>query len=112
MTWECCYSFLVLYKKIGLTGTWFLVRPAHFHSMSGDVVWGLNSPRYDTNASFKRQLELIKHGISKELSFEGGALGSDEFEVRKLRRGKPSTHTIYRFGQTINPANYQLICTL
>ncbi|PWY68621.1 putative geranylgeranyl diphosphate synthase [Aspergillus heteromorphus CBS 117.55] len=53
------------------------------YSMSGNVVWGLHSPRYYTNASFsERQLEWMKNGIPKENKPEGGEFGFGQVEVK------------------------------
>ncbi|KAL4867799.1 hypothetical protein BDV12DRAFT_209514 [Aspergillus spectabilis] len=53
------------------------------YSMSGNVVWGLHSPRYYTNASFsERQLEWMKNGIPKESKPEGGAFGTVQNKVK------------------------------
>ncbi|KAL4935889.1 hypothetical protein BDV06DRAFT_228397 [Aspergillus oleicola] len=46
------------------------------YSMSGNIVWGLNCPRYYTSASYsERQLEWMKNGIPKEFKPEGGSFG-------------------------------------
>ncbi|KAL5338819.1 putative geranylgeranyl diphosphate synthase [Aspergillus crustosus] len=48
------------------------------YSMSGNVVWGLNCPRYYTRASYnERQLDWMKNGIPEEFKPEGGARGWD-----------------------------------
>ncbi|KAL6239865.1 hypothetical protein BDW75DRAFT_248656 [Aspergillus navahoensis] len=48
------------------------------YSMSGNVVWGLNCPRYYASASYNdRQLEWMKNGIPKEFKPEGEAFGWD-----------------------------------
>ncbi|KAI9367408.1 putative geranylgeranyl diphosphate synthase [Aspergillus egyptiacus] len=48
------------------------------YSMSGNVVWGLNCPRYYATASYsERQLDWMKNGIPKEFKPDGKGFGWD-----------------------------------
>nr|A0A169T193.1 RecName: Full=Astellifadiene synthase; Short=SS; Includes: RecName: Full=Terpene cyclase; Includes: RecName: Full=Geranylgeranyl diphosphate synthase; Short=GGDP synthase; Short=GGS; Includes: RecName: Full=Geranylfarnesyl diphosphate synthase; Short=GFDP synthase [Aspergillus stellatus]BAU98235.1 astellifadiene synthase [Aspergillus stellatus] len=69
--------------RIDLSHDTMLYLESLLYSMSGNVVWGLQSPRYYTDAKFsQRQLDWIKNGLPLEVRLEDRVFGLSPSEDR------------------------------